>query len=535
MATADGFIHTVAQGIEAMPEGDLSAFTRDFAASWLTPYDLPADQAIVTVDATALAAGAAPGPVSSTVNLDAVDGLSTSTRIPPIATSQEDWRQTMEGLQANPPGNIEDLESEIIRLSDGVTQNEIEELKTRDPNALPALLNSLLPHPDIDLSTDLRLQFAGTGGPDDPENYYSMSFESGVVVVETSLDKLLGDQADLDATYGVGDIPMTIRIPFAAGADVDWNNPRPEDLEALNGQVSTIGSTTLFLHGYQSNREVWAADMQTWMDAAAGDTIGISMAGMGSEGHFLGNGDSPLTPRQYGFHTLEALDRMGLFGKELNVVGHSMGGAAALQMGLAIESLTADGRPRPDVRYVLAEPAPAGDSVPFLTDYRLGGSYVLGASNWIGIQNWAGTTGFGPLEWVAEQGNHLLGGGIVNDLMPDAPEAVRNVHAHFADGAGFEQLEATALGLTSQQEPDPEAVAAFLARNPVLVLAGDADRIVGSPVVEGIFGGASVVPIVGGHYAHLTDPAALDAVRSLFSLSFRPQVPGGGGGVHTLR
>src|SRR5262249_59106182 len=157
----------------------------------------------------------------------------------------------------------------------------------------------------------------------------------GSVVVDTSIDKLLGNQADLDATYGVSDVPMTIRIPVPTGGGEDWSNPTADQLDLLNDQVKTIGGVSLFMHGYQSTRAVWDTDMQKWMDASPEPVIGISIAGMGSEGNFMGNGDSMFTAKQYAFDTMAVLDRLGLYGKELNLVGHSMGGAAVLQMGLA--------------------------------------------------------------------------------------------------------------------------------------------------------------------------------------------------------
>jgi pimeloyl-ACP methyl ester carboxylesterase len=232
-----------------------------------------------------------------------------------------------------------------------------------------------------------------------------------------------------------------------------------------------------------------------------------------------------LSPRQYAFHTMEALDRLGLYGKELDVIGHSMGGAAALQMGLATERLVAAGAERPEVRYVLLEPAPAGDSVPFLTSTPL-------ISAAISLQNWAGATSLLgiDLEGLAYAGNSALGGPIVDHLLPQAPDSIRDVHKRFAEGAGFEQLRATASGLTGQPEPDPSEIRAFLARNPVLVVAADGDAIVATPVVQGLFGSANVLVVQGDHYAHVEDPAVLDAAQSLFSRPFAPDGPAGGGG-----
>jgi pimeloyl-ACP methyl ester carboxylesterase len=514
------------ESLKNLSPADQQAFMRALAGTFLVPIEVARDQVMVTVDATSLAHGEAASSLASFVDTAAVDDLASSSVVPPVGTSAEDWRQTLEGLAANPPADVEALKREIVRRSSGVTMNELNELAARDANALPAILNAVRPYPEIDFNRELAIRFSGDGSG--TPTFDSMRYEDGVVVVETSLDQLLGAAAtaDLDATYAVSDIPMTLRIPVpTSAASFNWSHPSADALALLDGEVASIGEVSLFLHGYQSTREVWEGEMQAWMDRAEGPVIGIAMAGMGSEGHFLGSGDAMLTPRQYAFHTMEALDRLGLYGKDLDVIGHSMGGAAALQMGLATERLVADGAQRPDVRYVLLEPAPAGDSVPFLTSTPL-------ISSAISLQNWAGTTSIRgiDLEALAYGGNSVLGGNIVDTLLPLAPSSIKDVHKHFAEGAGFEQLRATASGLTGQPETNPLEIEAFLARNPVLVVAGDSDTIVATPVVQGIFGSGNVLVVHGDHYAHVEDPAVLEAARALFARPFGASAPGGGGG-----
>src|SRR5262249_56533420 len=126
----------------------------------------------------------------------------------------------------------------------------------------------------------------------------------------------------------------------------------------------------------------------------------------------------------------------------------------------------------------------------------------------ISLQNWAGTTSvLGiPLEGVAYGGNSALGPGIVRDLIPDAPPYIQDVHSNFANRAGFQQLRATAAGLTGQPEPDPDEVQAFLARNPVLVLAGSRDRIVVTPAAPGILAADPQAVIHGGPSPHPSHP-----------------------------
>jgi pimeloyl-ACP methyl ester carboxylesterase len=520
------------QSLEGLSSADQQQFMRSLAGTSLVPIALEREDVMVQVDATPLARGEAARSLASFVDTAAVDDLASSSVVPPVGTDATDWRQTLEALAQNPPTDVEGLKREIIRQSRGVTLSELNELATRDANALPAILNAVRPYPEIDFNRPLAIRFSGA--EPGAASFDSMRFEGGVVVVETSLDRLLGAgaNADLDANYAVADIPMTLRIPIPADASsLDWSNPSEEALALVDGQLASIGEVSLFLHGYQSTREVWQSDMQAWMDRSQGPVIGIAMGGMGSEGHFLGSGESMLTPRQYAFHTMEALDRLGLYGKELNVVGHSMGGAAALQMGLATERLVAAGADRPDVRYVLLEPAPSGDSVPFLTS-------TPGISSAISLQNWAGTTSILgiDLDALAYAGNSALVGTIIDQLLPVASERIQSVHEGFAAGAGFEQLRATASGLTGQPETDPNEIQAFLSRNAVLVVAGDLDVIVATPVVQGIFAPENVLVAHGDHYAHLEDPAVLAAAEALLARPFEAPAStstgatGGGGG-----
>jgi pimeloyl-ACP methyl ester carboxylesterase len=271
--------------------------------------------------------------------------------------------------------------------------------------------------------------------------------------------------------------------------------------------------------------------MQTWMNQSEGDTIGIAFSGMGSEGNALGSGLNPFTSRQYAFQTMETLDALGLYGKDLNVIGHSMGGAAGMEMGLAIDALHPVDPP--DVRYVLIAPAVGPDSVPFLTEGLTSGL--------IDLQNDFGSTWpLDPRRWLAHLGNVALGGTVVNALLPGAPDYIQGVHSGYAGNYGFEQLAATSKGLLVQGYPDPSRVASFLAQNRVLVVAAAQDRLVDPQVVERVFGD-DVITVPGNHYPHLgnsVDPAAagspaviLEAAKQLLNAPFLPHFrPGGGGG-----
>jgi hypothetical protein len=546
----DGANQSITRGVVEMDAAAQAAFltqygrTSDIPLGILRPVDtVPADQVLLTVDANPLARGGAPAAFATVVHDSAVDGLAASTALPPIGgLDQRQWRATLDQLAAAPPASLAGLRADLQKLSGGaIGAAALDELAARDANALPALLNLVQDRPpDVTFDAALKLSLLA-GGRGVAATYASISYDplANVVVVDTTLNRLLrdpGEQARIAGTYGVADLPMTIRVPLPAGAPTDWSNPTTEDLALLNQQIREIDSASVFLHGFQSDRRVWQTDMQRWMDLSAQPTIGIAFAGMGSEGGFLGSGDSPLTAKQYAFHTMEALDALGLYGKDLALYGHSMGGAAVLQMGLATDRMVAAGADRPPVDYVLLQPAPSGDSVPFLTEGLVADAINLQTN--VGAAGWLGNA-------VSQLTNWLGSGVVVNHLIPGAPEYIQDVHETFARSGGFDQLKATAQGLVLQAEPDPAEVRAFLASNHVLVVAGAEDRIVSTAAVQGIFDG-HVYEVPGNHYAHLPSEIAAENhfgdVEERVREFLQEPVPApsagpgwGGGGVRHLR
>jgi pimeloyl-ACP methyl ester carboxylesterase len=548
----DGADYDITRGVVEMDAATQAAFLRqygqtsDIPLGILRPVDtVPADRVLLTVDANPIAQGSAPASFATVVHDSAVDGLADSTALPPIGgLEQRQWRATLDQLAAAPPSSLAELRADLQQLSGGaISAAALDTLATNDANALPALLNLVQDRPpQVTFDGALNLSIL-PGGRGVPATYRSISYDplANVAVVDTSLSRLLRDpveQARIAETYGVADLPMTIRIPLPNGAPTDWSNPTTDDFALLNQQLRDIGSAAVFLHGFQSDRRVWQTDMQRWMDLSPQPTIGIAVAGMGSEGGFLGSGDSPLTAKQYAFQTMEALDALGLYGKDLVLYGHSMGGAAVLQMGLATDRMVAAGADRPAVDYVLLEPAPSGDSVPFLTGGFPSVSTLINAQTDVGAAGWLGN--------IASQITNWLGSGVVvNHLIPGAPGYIQDVHEGFARSGGFDQLKATAQGLVLQAEPDPAEVRAFLAGNHVLVVAGAQDRIVSTAAVQGIFDG-HVYEVPGNHYAHL--PSSIpeqdhfgdveERVREFLQEPVATPTAGpgwGGGGIHQLR
>jgi pimeloyl-ACP methyl ester carboxylesterase len=481
--------------------------TSDIPLGVFRPVETVADEEILlTMDANPLARGEEVASLATTFHVDSVDGLAESTALPPPAGfDQAQWRQTLDRLAMNPPADVAELRQDLTALTGGVLDPaRLDELAAADGNALPAVLNLVQTHPPaVTFSEELNLSIL-PGGRGVPATYESLTYDPAThsVVVDTSVNRFIrgNDRSpELGVNYGIADMPMTVRIPLPEGAPIDWDHPTPEQLALLNRQIQEIGSTSVFLHGYQSDRRVWETDMQRWMELSPEPTIGIAFGGMGSEGDFLGSGAAPLTPRQYAFSTMEALDSLGLYGRELNLYGHSMGGAALLQMGLATDEMVAAGATRPDVNYVLLQPAPSGDSVPFLTERWTRG--LIAFTNHLGSQSPAGNFAASLLNGA---GAWFIVG---HDLIPGAPGYIHEVHQGFAGGAGFPQLMATAGGLMFQGEPDPAAVRAFMERNHVLVVAGSQDRIVSTEAVRGIFDG-QVFEVAGNHYAHLPSDIA---------------------------
>jgi hypothetical protein len=534
----DGGNYNITLGIMTMDPTIQTEFLREYGQTSDIPLgilqpidDVPAEQVLLSVDANPLAQGAETPVFATTVHNAAIDGLAASSALPPIGDiDPQQWRATLDQLATNPPADLGELRTQLGQLTGGtITEAVLDDLVAKDANALPALLNLVQHHPpEVSFNETLNLSFvAGGGGV--AATYESISYDpvAHVAIVDTSLNRLIGDPAEaarIAEAYGVADLPMTVRIPLPEGGTTDWSNPTAEQLELLNQQVRDIGTASVFQHGFQSDRRVWTTDMQRWMELSPEPTIGIAFAGMGSEGDFLGSGASPLTAKQYAFHTMEALDALGLYGKELNLYGHSMGGAAVLQAGLATDWMVEAGATRPNVNYVLLEPAPTGDSVPFLTEGFW--STVINAQTGLGSAGWLGNA----ISQVTNVAGSWL---VVNDLIPGAPEYIQDVHESFPRSGGFDQLKAAAQGLVLQAEPDPAEVRAFLARNHVLVVAGSQDRIVSTDAVNGLFDGR-VFEVPGNHYAHLPSEIAEENhfgdVEQRVREFLEPPTPGSGGG-----
>ena len=548
----------VAQGVAGLPPELRQAVLADYAQNYLVAVDAPLpDDIVVTADVTERVNGRVPASVSSSFNVAGVDGLAESTPInPPYGMSQADWRGVLETVagQPDPPSTVAELRTALAAA--GMSEEQILRLSV-DPGTLPAVMSLVADEPDVSFNAELNIRLTRDNSRYALETVVVDGETRVYAVVETSLNALVPTaQATLREDYAVSDVPITLRVPLPAGIGLPGASPG-DPLPVIQYQIDHLPSAQLFLHGYQSTRAVWQQEMQDWMQQAPGDTIGIAFAGMGSEGTTLGFGGAPITPRQYAFQTMEQLDQLGLYGKELTVVGHSMGGAAGLQMGLTIDAMRPPAE-RPEMRYVLLAPAVGPDSVPFLMHGI--DSMLISLQNSLGTvmppeleRQMVSQSGYPegrtpvPPSFWAYLGNLLVGPNVVNGLIPGAPQHIRDVHSSFANEYGFQALASQASGLLHQSYADPDAVSAFLRDHPVVVVAATEDKLVDPAVVEGVFG-PSVLTVEGNHYAHLGNldhpewgpvdgPApersprdlVWDRVRAMLARPYR-QSPGGGGG-----
>jgi pimeloyl-ACP methyl ester carboxylesterase len=453
----------------------------------------------------------------------------------PTFLTDEAWRALLAELAANPPRSPAEVEAALLRA--GMTQAQLSIFEGNHPGAVPAVFNLFAARPDVQFTSDLQFTLTPQNSAITYESHRYGSFGWTVPVVETSLVSLMGPQPGLASTYAVSDVPITIRFP--AMAPMQYGLPPGQNIYGyLNGQLQDVPTVDVFLHGYQSTRQVWNQEMGNWMQLSDEPTIGFAFGGMGNEGDGLGSGQYPFYPRQYAFQTMETLDLLGLYGKDINVIGHSMGGAAAMYMGIAVDEM--GGPNPPHMRYILLAPAVGPDSVPFLTEGWTGplinwqnteGSFPVTQEMrpYVGLTNYpAGSPPLMPQDF-AYVGNSLAGGAVVDYLLPGAPEYIHDVHSQFANQYGFNTLAATANGLTTQPFPDPTAVQSFLNNNHVLVVAANQDRLVSADEVRRIFG-TDVLSVNGNQYAHLpnsSDPSAagspaaiFEAAREILNLAF---------------
>lgn len=255
----------------------------------------------------------------------------------------------------------------------------------KHPNFFPSLLANARPYPPLKCTGRVAFDFQQV-----PAKDIHFASRQGRVYAEvtTSLNQLLGDTPrtrQIAEDYASDDISLKLTIPLGDGPASGYQSmPVAAKRQLLKNGLKAAPQLTTFVHGFQSTKEIWDSSAAQWTDPKS---VAIAFDGFGGDGQARSDGSSPYTPKQYGFQVLEALDALGLLGgKELKVVGHSMGGGASAEMAVALDKAGYTG----EANFVLMAPACSADHMPVFQAHRdlmdvvnavlIGGIYVpLGA------------------------------------------------------------------------------------------------------------------------------------------------------------
>ncbi|MFN8613044.1 MAG: alpha/beta hydrolase [Vulcanimicrobiota bacterium] len=296
------------------------------------------------------------------------------------------------------------------------------------PNRLPCLLAESRQVPPLKFGR--RLNFDCSGLKNEQISFDDRTGQVQATVV-TSLNQLLGTRgraAQIAEDYASADIPLKLTIPLGNGQAGQFRKlPLVAKRQLLNTGLRAAPGVTCLVHGFQSTKEIWDSTQKSWIQPGF---VGLACDGFGSGGEAKSDGSAPYTPKQYAFQMLETLDALGLLGaKQLHVVGHSMGGAAAGEMAVALDKAGYDGQ----ARFLLMAPACSPDHLPAFQGHRdlvdvvnavlIGGIYVpMGALQWSApLVDWTDRQFPGLSRWMVDHG---LG-------LKDSPEHIRDHNASY--------------------------------------------------------------------------------------------------------
>jgi pimeloyl-ACP methyl ester carboxylesterase len=363
----------------------------------------------------------------------------------------------------------------------------VEQVARQHPNFFPSLLASLRSHPP--------LSSGNRGKPKIDLGQIKASqveFRGKTALVSTRLSELIPANArrqQLLEDYAVNDIGIKLTIPLEQEGveQLSWVNQR----QLLQSALQKTQSTTGFVHGFQSTKEIWDSTSSKWR---AEDSLGVALDGFGSDGQALSDASAPYTPKQYAFQVLETLDVLGLLGnKPLTVVGHSMGGAATGEMAVALDKAGYRGK----ANFVLLAPACSSDHMPIFQAHRslvdvanallIGGIYVpLGA--------WEMTA---PVVQWADESFPIMSKMMVDHGwgLKDCPKHIREHNAGYYRSPSAEvnqsrrdrSMEAM-LGLALQEGLKPQELSQAAQRFGVFVANFGLDRLVDPAAVRRLQG-----------------------------------------------
>ena len=194
-----------------------------------------------------------------------------------------------------------------------------------------------------------------------------ITYHPGYALIDTSLSELCNDSQrsrQIAADYAAEELTFRLRVPVDPTLET---RPLEEQRTSLQQAIEQNPRVTGFVHGFQSTAAIWDSTAQRWMEHGDGASVGIAFDGYGTDGSAVGDGSAPYTPKQYGFQILEGLDALGLLQKpQLDLVGHSMGGAAVGQMAVAMQETGL----KNEARFFMLAPAATPDSTPFFDPCR---------------------------------------------------------------------------------------------------------------------------------------------------------------------
>ena len=358
----------------------------------------------------------------------------------------------------------------------------------KHPNLLPALLANARQHPPLSCKGRLAINLSEV-----PARSIKFHSHQGRVFAEitSSVNQLPGNSSRaerLAQDYACRDVSLKLTVPLGEGNARDYRDlALPAKRQLLTQALKAAPGITALVHGFQSTKEIWDSTTHEFLDQGS---IGIACDGFGSNGQALSDASAPYTPKQYGFQMLETLDALGLLGgKNLKVVGHSMGGAATGEMAVALDKSGYSG----SAQFILMAPACAPDHMPIFQAHRdlvdvvnavlIGGLYVpLGA--------WDLTA---PLvQWTDEKFPILSKMVVDHGLgLKDSPEHIRQHNADYyrTPDAQINQqrrnrsMEAM-MGMATQEGLDPKELSRAAKKFGVFVANFGLDRLVDPSAVK---------------------------------------------------
>lgn len=369
---------------------------------------------------------------------------------------------------------------------------EVETIHRDSPNFFPSLLANARSAPPLKAKGKLNVDLS-----DLKAGQIAYRQQKGRVFAEvtTSLEQLAGSNSrtrQIAEDYASDDMSLKLRIPLGSGQASDFESlSLAAQKQLLKSGLHGASECTVLMHGFQSAKDIWDSTAHHW---AAPDSISLAVDGFGTDGKARSDGTAAYTPKQYAFQVLESLDALGLLGgKDLKVVGHSMGGGAAAEMAVALDKVDYAGR----ANFVLLAPACFPDHLPLFSPHRslmdvvnaalIGGIYLpLGALELTApLVQWADEKVPIVSKMVIDHG---LG-------LNDTPQRIRDHNADYYRTPNTEvnqrrrerSLEAM-LGLATQQGVDPSVLQSAGKRFGVFVANFGLDRLVDPQAVRRLEG-----------------------------------------------